>query len=50
LAADVPLTIGTHPEYGRRLDVQVQTNLERPGEKIWDNLDLMIAHWLNQNG
>lgn len=50
LAADTPLTIGTHPDYGRRLDVQVQTNLERPGTKIWDSLEDMIAHWISENG
>lgn len=36
------LVVGTHPEYQRRLDVIVQSRLERPNLKIWSNLDDMI--------
>ncbi len=37
------LYVGTHPDYERRLDVEVQTKLERPEVKVWDNLDSMIG-------
>lgn len=46
---DVELTIGTHPNYGRRLDVEVQTKLERPSITIWDNLDSMVADFIQQH-
>lgn len=35
---NVPLFIGVHPEYARKLNVTVQMELVRPGLKIYDNL------------
>lgn len=36
------LIVGTHPEYQRRFDIIAQTQLERPGVIIYDNLDDLI--------
>jgi hypothetical protein len=33
-----PLFVGIHPDYPRRQDVEIQTNLARPDIKIVDNL------------
>lgn len=39
-----PLIVGCHPDYGRKLDVEVQTKLERPlAGKVWSSLDEMIS-------
>jgi hypothetical protein len=35
---DKPILIGTHPEYKRRIDVEVQTSLVRPEVDIADSL------------
>lgn len=40
---DTQLYVGTDPAYSRRLDVEVQTKLERPNVKVWDNLENMIT-------
>jgi len=45
LVKPVGLTIGTHPEYQRRLDVEVQASLEGEHE-IWDNLDDMVESFI----
>lgn len=42
LVSDRKLIVGTHPEYQRRLDVEVQGKLERPNIHVWDDLDLMV--------
>jgi len=47
LVKPVALTIGTHPEYQRRLDVEVQSSLEGEHE-IWDNLDDMVDAFIQQ--
>ena len=36
---NVPLFIGVHPEYKRKLDVEVQTKLCRPHERIYYSLE-----------
>jgi hypothetical protein len=44
-----PLFVGTHPNYPRRLDVEVQTHLARPDIRVVDNLaDLagQVRCWL----
>lgn len=47
---EVDLTVGTHPEYQRRLDVVVQCGLERPLMTIWSDLDVMVDQWLAGSG
>lgn len=42
MMTDKKLIVGTHPDYQRRLDVIVQTRLEKPNLKIWSNLDDMV--------
>jgi hypothetical protein len=42
LERPVELTIGCHPKYERRFDVEVQTKLVRPKAKIWDDVDEMV--------
>ena len=45
-----PLFIGVHPEYERKLDVEIQTRLERPEIEIVYNLDALshkIKEWVN---
>jgi hypothetical protein len=44
-----PLFVGTHPDYPRRMDVDVQTRLARPDVSVVDNLtDLAerVRDWL----
>ena len=41
------LYVGVHPEYIRKLDIYVQTKLERPDIEIVDNLDDLIQVVLN---
>lgn len=36
---DKPLIIGTHPEYERRADVEIQTLLVRPEITVFNNLE-----------
>lgn len=31
ISSDKPVFVGLHPEYGRRIDVEIQTSLARPG-------------------
>jgi len=49
LMTDKELIVGTHPEYQRRLDVIVQSRLERPNLKIWSNLDDMIHTFIRDH-
>lgn len=42
------LVIGTHPEYARRFDVQVQMELARPNLVIHDNIDDMLKDYLSR--
>jgi len=39
LERDKPLAIGTHPGYGRRIDVEIQTEKRRPDLEIYYTLD-----------
>lgn len=48
LVSDKRLVIGTHPEYKRRLDVIVQSRLERPDIRIWSNLDDMVFNLISE--
>lgn len=43
---DVPIFVGTHPSYGRRLDVMVQLQLARPEVVLHDSLDKVIRDYL----
>jgi hypothetical protein len=38
----VPLLVGTHPDYARRLDVVKQLSLVRPDVHVHDNLDGLL--------
>lgn len=39
IASDKPVVVGTHPDYQRRFDVEVQCDLARPGMTIYSSLD-----------
>lgn len=44
-----PLFVGTHPDYKRRLDVEIQTRLVRPGVTVHASLEGVVANagrWL----
>jgi len=41
LMSDARLIVGTHPNYQRRFDVEVQTSLVRD-IPVWDDLDAMV--------
>lgn len=46
-----PLFVGVHPEYQRKLDVEVQMKLERPGIKVvysLNDLASQITFWTNR--
>jgi hypothetical protein len=38
-----PLFVGTHPDYQRRLDVEIQTRLARPEVWVVDALDDLVG-------
>lgn len=44
---DTRLIVGTHPEYARRFDVQVQMELSRPEVVVHDSIDDMISDYLS---
>lgn len=41
------LIVGTHPDYARRFDVQVQMELSRPEVKVHDNIEDMVGDYLS---
>lgn len=41
------LLVGTHPDYARRFDVEVQMKLSRPEVIIHDNIEDMVADYLS---
>lgn len=46
---DKPLFVGTHPAYGRRVDVEVQTRLTRPGVAVRADLKRLaddVRRWV----
>jgi hypothetical protein len=43
LVGNKPLFVGCHPDYKRKLDVEVQTKLERPFQKVFSSLDEMLG-------
>lgn len=44
---DTRLIVGTHPEYARRFDVQVQMELSRPEVVVHDSVEDMIYDYLS---
>lgn len=44
---DKPLFIGLHPDYARRIDVEIQTRLVRPEVKIVYSLSVLAAQAKN---
>lgn len=44
---DTRLIVGTHPDYARRFDVQVQMELSRPEVIVHDNLEGMVSEYLS---
>jgi len=40
---DKPVFVGVHPDYGRRQDVEIQTNLVRPEVEITYSLEALAA-------
>lgn len=44
---DTRLVVGTHSEYARRFDVQVQMELARPEVVVHDNLDSLVKDLLS---
>ena len=47
LVSDKRLIVGTHPNYQRRLDVIVQSQLVRPDIKIYDDVDMMTSAFVS---
>lgn len=46
-----PIFVGVHPEYSRRLDVEIQTRLERPDVRIVNDLQSLsnqIKEWMKR--
>ena len=41
----VPIIVGTHPEYARRLDVVTQLRLARPDVVVHNNLDDVLNQY-----
>lgn len=39
----IPLAVGTHPDYARRFDIEVQMRLRRPGVLVVDSLIALAA-------
>lgn len=44
---DTRLIVGTHPDYARRFDVQVQMELSRPEVFVHDRFQSMVADYLS---
>lgn len=44
---DVRLIVGTHSEYARRFDVQVQMELARPEVVVHDSIEDMVSEYLS---
>jgi len=42
-AAGTPLVVGSHPQYARRFDLQVQLSLRRPDVELVDSLSALAA-------
>ena len=42
----VPIYVGTHPDYQRRLDVQIQLGLSRPEVFVHDNLEDTVEDFI----
>lgn len=47
LKGDANIFVGTHSNYGRRLDVCVQTNLARPRTHVYQTLDSMVSDFIH---
>ena len=45
-----PLFVGTHPEYQRKYDVEIQTRLVRPEITIQDSLEKLVLQITNGGG
>ena len=51
--SDDPLFVGVHPDYQRRLDVEIQTRLARPDVKIVSSLEELakqVLEWCDERG
>lgn len=48
LKEEVKLYIGCHPEYARKNDVRIQTQLERPNQIIHESLDDLLKEVLSE--
>jgi hypothetical protein len=51
--SDKPLFVGTHPDYARRQDVEIQTRLARPDVPVLHDLQDVVARanqWLYLSG
>ena len=44
---DTRLIVGTHPDYARRFDVQVQMELSRPEVVVHDSIEDMVSEYLS---
>ena len=47
-----PLFVGTHPDYGRRLDVEIQLRLARPEVRVTtqiEELNRQVRDWLQMS-
>lgn len=48
--AKKPLFVGCHPDYARKLDVEIQTRLEKPNQLVVDDLGTLfeeVMAWTN---
>jgi hypothetical protein len=48
LMSSKPLFVGCHPNYKRRIDVEIQTKLEKPWQKIFSNIEEISADIINR--
>lgn len=44
----VPLVVGVHPNYQRKLDVYTQVGLHRPEVTLYEDLDFMVDEFIAQ--
>jgi hypothetical protein len=47
LVSDKPIFVGCHPDYQRKIDIEIQGKLERPDIKIHNNLNSLLEFLIN---
>lgn len=46
--ADTQIIVGTHPDYARRFDVQIQMELSRPEVIVHESIDELVNDYLSR--